>query len=392
MIYQYPKLESIDRDVLALIRKDRQLLRFNVNGNPVRWNGFLRRNTFARALRGSNTIEGFNANLADAVAIIDDQKPETVAEETLRALEGYRTAMTYIIRLHSDPHLEINAQFIRSLHFMIQSYDMTKLPGQWRQGPIYVVHEPTDETVYEAPEALLVPGLMDELVAQLNSADEVDSSTVLGAMAHLNLTMIHPFKDGNGRMARALQTLIIARNGAVSPEFSSIEEWLGKNTDAYYKILADVGNGRWSPENSALPWVRFCLIAHYQQANTLLKRNAVIGRVLTELDKLRAEHGFPERYLAALLDATFGYKVRNQRYREENDISDVVASRDLKEMTNAKFLSAIGEKRGRYYVAAKALLEIQEKSKDTARAPNPYDLAAKKIDADQLKLNLTPLR
>ena len=313
-------------------------------------------------------------------------------KETLRALEGYRTAMTYIIRLHADPHLEINAQFIRSLHFMIQSYDMTKLPGQWRQGPIYVVHEPTDETVYEAPEALLVPGLMDELVVQLNSADEVDSSTVLGAMAHLNLTMVHPFKDGNGRMARALQTLIIARNGVVSPEFSSIEEWLGKNTDAYYKVLTDVGKGRWSPENSALPWVRFCLIAHYQQANTLLKRNAVIGRVLTELDRLRAVHGFPERYLAALLDATFGYKVRNQRYREENDISDVVASIDLKEMTNAGLLSAIGEKRGRYYVAARALLEIQEKTRDTSRAPNPYDLAAKKIDADQLNLNLTPPR
>lgn len=223
----------------------------------MRWSGFLRRNTFARAVQGSNTIEGINADLADAIAIIDDQKPETLEEETIRALEGYRNAMTYIMRLHADPHLQINAQFIRSLHFMIQSYDMTKLPGQWRNGHVYVVREPTGETVYEAPDPALVPALMEELVAQINSAESIDSSTVLGAMAHLNLTMIHPFKDGNGRMARALQTLVIARNGVISPEFSSIEEWLGRNTDAYYKILAEVGEGSWRPEKSALPWVRF---------------------------------------------------------------------------------------------------------------------------------------
>jgi len=374
VIYTYPRLDAIDKDVLELIRDGRQRLRFQVNNNPVRWSGFLRRNTFARAIQGSNTIEGINADLTDAVAIVDDQKPDTLEDETVRALEGYRNAMTYIVRLHADPHLEINAQFIRSLHFMIQNYDMTKLPGQWRHGHVYVVREPTGETVYEAPDAELVPALMDELVDQINSADTVDSSTVLGAMAHLNLTMIHPFKDGNGRMARALQTLVISRNGVISPEFSSIEEWLGRNSEAYYKILADVGEGSWRPEKSALPWVRFCLRAHYQQAHTLLKRNAVIGAILGELDRLRAKHGFDDRYISALLDATYGFKVRNQRYREENEISDVVASRDLKDMCDIGLLAPVGEKRGRFYVAAKPLIEIRQKCRDKAPSPDPYDL------------------
>ena len=89
-------------------------------------------------------------------------------------------------------------------------------------------------------------------------------------MAHLNLAMIHPFKDGNGRMARVLQTLVLARERAGRPEFSSIEEYLGRNTDAYYAILQQVGQGRWNPHRDALPWVRFCLIAHYRQAATLL--------------------------------------------------------------------------------------------------------------------------
>jgi Fic family protein len=153
MIFQYPKLEQRDQTVLGLIREQRTQLRHQVNQNPIRWTGFLRKNTFARAIQGSNTIEGINANLAEAIAIIDDERPETLEEETIKALQGYRNAMTYVIRVHEDPHTEVNTQFIRSLHFMMLNYDMTKLPGQWRNGPIYVVRDQTGDTEYEGPSA-----------------------------------------------------------------------------------------------------------------------------------------------------------------------------------------------------------------------------------------------
>ncbi|MDT9600015.1 Fic family protein [Sphingosinicella rhizophila] len=386
MIHDYPTLEAVDKDVLSLIREQRKMLRHQVGQTPLRWSGFLRKNTFARALQGSNSIEGINANLAEAVAIIDEERPDTLEEETIRALQGYRTAMTYLIRVHDDPHTQINAQFIRSLHYMMINYDMTKLPGQWRTGPVYVVHEPSGDTVYEGPPADEVPRLINELVAQINSADDVDSSTVLGAMAHLNLAMIHPFKDGNGRMARALQTLIIAQNGASSPTFCSIEEWLGRNTQAYYEILKEVGRGSWNPGNSALPWVRFCLRAHYQQAATLMKRNAHFGRVWEEISKITREHGLNERVENALLEAAFGYKIRNQRYREEGGISDVVASRDLKRLCELGLLSPVGEKRGRYYVGDLALLDIALRTRDTSKAGDPYKMIAQRGTSDQLPL------
>jgi Fic family protein len=374
MIFQHPKLAAEDHEVLEMISYFRRNLRHQVNVNPLRWTGFLRRNTFARALKGSNSIEGINANLAEAVAIVDDDKPETLEEETGKAMTCYRTAMTYILSLHGDPYAQVTAQLIRSLHFMMLNYDMTKLPGQWRPGVVRVVHEPTNDTVYEAPDATLVHGLVEELVAQINGADQVESSTVLAAMAHLNLAMIHPFRDGNGRMARALQTLVLTRNDVVSPVFCSIEEWLGRNTEAYYAILGEVGQGAWHPENDALPWVRFCLVAHYQQAATLMKRNAVIGRVWSEIENVRKRHGLPERTELAMMDAAFSYKVRNAHYRDANEISDVVASRDLKRLSDLGLLVPVGERRGRFYVAGDALKEIAQRCSDTTRAANPYDL------------------
>lgn len=373
MVFEYPSLNSKDIDVLEKIRELRRSLRHQVTVNPVRWTGFLRRNTFARALQGSNSIEGINASLADAVAIVDEERPETLEEETEKALTCYRTAMTYILALRDDPHAEITAQLIRSLHFMMQNYDMTKLPGQWRTGPINVVHEPTGNVVYEGPDWDLVPGLIDGMIAQISQADQSDS-IVVGALAHLNLTMIHPFRDGNGRMARALQTLVLTRDGIVSSEFCSIEEWLGRNTERYYAILGDVGKGSWHPENDATPWVRFCLVAHYQQAATLMKRITFIGRVWSDVEKLRQSHGLHERTESALMDAAFGYKVRNSHYRNVNQISDVVASRDFNVLTELGLLMPVGEKRGRHYVATKVLKEITIRYVDTTRAADPYDL------------------
>jgi Fic family protein len=373
VIYQFPALLQEDRDVAGLIHEQRVTLRHNINQNPERWRGFLRRNTFARAVQGSNSIEGINASLDDVRAIIDDEKLETVEGETQAALLGYRNAMTYTLQIHDDPHFVLHAQVLKSLHFMMLSYDMTKSPGQWRTGGIFVVHEPDGERVYDAPDAGLVPGLVDEMVEQLNHAKDVDPM-VRGAMAHLNLTMIHPFRDGNGRMARALQTLVMARDGILSPVFSSIEEWLGRNTAAYYAILAQVGKGRWQPQNDAMPWVRFCLRAHYQQAATLIRRNAEIGRVWEDISKIVAGHALPPRTETALMDATFGMSVRNSHYRAEHAISDVVASRDLKKLSDLGLLTPVGEKRGRYYRATTALHDVRARYRDDRKAVDPYRL------------------
>ncbi len=75
--------------------------------------------------------------------------------------------------------------------------------------------------MYE-PDALQVPRLCEELTQGLTEGAE-QPSYVRAAMAHLNLVMIHPFRDGDGRMARCLQTLLLARDSIVAPSSSGVQ-------------------------------------------------------------------------------------------------------------------------------------------------------------------------
>jgi Fic family protein len=204
---------------------------------------------------------------------------------------------------------------------------------------------------------------MNELVDSLNSDDDTPA-VVRASMGHLNLVMIHPFSDGNGRMARCLQTLILAREGILDPWFSSIEEYLGRYTKEYYSALGSVGGTTWQPANDALPWLRFCLAAHFNQATTLLKRTKELERVWDELDILIQQRSLPGRVINALSDATFGYKIRNATYRSAADINNFLASRDLKLLVDEGLLVPTGEKRGRIYEAAEVLKDIRRRTRE----------------------------
>jgi len=184
-------------------------------------------------------------------------------------------------------------------------------------------------------------------------------------MAHLNLVMVHPFRDGNGRMARCLQSLVLARSGVPSPVFMSIEEYLGQNTHAYYDILAAVGGGSWQPEREARPWVRFTLTAHLRQARTMVRRLKESERMWSELENLVQGLRLPDRSVMALFDAMIGLRVRNATYRSyfedgPEEIAEATATRDLQKLVQANLLEARGERRGRHYVARPALVAIRQ--------------------------------
>jgi hypothetical protein len=169
----------------------------------------------------------------------------------------------------------------------------------------------------------------------------------------------------------------------LAPTFSSIEEYLGRNTQAYYDILAEVGQGKWNPQNSALPWVRFCLTAHYRQARTAKRRLDFISTIGTEIEEELERRGLPDRAAITLTNATFGLRIRNEAYRRDADVSLVVASRDLKALAEAKLIVPHGANRGRYYEAGEWLLGLRLRFRDPTPIPSPFDVLREHATARQ---------
>jgi Fic family protein len=360
-LFHSPDLCSAELSVIEQIDALRSALRYATE-RSVRWSGSLSRAMRARAVLGSNSIEGYDVPPEEGLVALHGEEPAGTPSETWLAITGYRHAMTYVLQLADDPHFEWSKDLIRSMQYMMLSYDLRKNPGRWRPGTMYVRNEQRQEIVYEAPPADAVPQLMEEFVESLK--DETEHSFVRAAMAHLNLVMIHPFSDGNGRMARCLQTLCLAREGVIEQQFCSIEEWLGRHTAEYYEVLADVGHGSWHPENDTRPWIRFTLRAHFQQAELLRVRAERTSAIWSQLEDLVSSKGLPDRAIYALFDATVGFRVRNATYRSNADVSEQVASRDLKSMVDAGLLMAIGEARGRSYSRSSDLLELWKQTRD----------------------------
>jgi len=377
MLYVTPRLESVDLQVLDQVDAMRDQLRHAVQRAPMKWTLDLRKALTASAIAASNTIEGYRVDAKDVADLMDGEREVEASDENKAETLAYQQAMTYIQSLHDVADFRYGKELLNALHWMLQGHHHPlKTAGQWRKTSIRIT-APGDElaTDYEGPEQEQVPGLMGELVNWLNEGDLDDHVLIRAAMAHLNLVKIHPWSDGNGRMSRSLQTLLIARGGVLAPEFSSIEEWLGMpgNTWDYYKVLREVGGPVWSPERGTLPWIKFNLLAYHQQAQRVQYRVGRSNECWMRLMDTAETDGITERQVTALHEVAMVGRVRRSRHERAEAINTQQATRDLQALTKAGVLTAVGQTKGRHYVAGPRFPQnVLEIAKRPHHIVNPY--------------------
>ncbi|MEV4642535.1 Fic family protein [Actinoplanes sp. NPDC049548] len=353
MLFPTPQVSSADEGVLASIDEMRDRLRHQVQDRPGKWVAGLRKFLTADAVAASNSIEGFRVSTQDVQDLMDGERDVDVSDENRDETLAYQRMMTYVQSLHDVTDFEYSKSLLNALHWMLQGHRHTrnKPAGQWRAGAVYVT-DPRDPRVaaYTAPAAADVPGLMGELVSWLNTGDEDTHPLIRAAMAHLHLVSVHPWADGNGRMSRSLQTLVIAREGVLAPEFSSIEAWLGRpgNTWEYYRELQGRG-ATYQPDQDVSGWIRFNLTAYHQQAQTVQHRMDQSAAVWDLLTSFADNAGLDERVVSALHDVAVAGRVRRTKYEQAEGLTLQQAQRDLRDLVTAGLLAPVGRTRARYY-------------------------------------------
>src|ERR1700733_1492272 len=353
MLYRTPSADAKLKAELATFDAVRDELGAQANGTG-RWLGTLRRQWRAPSGWGSIESAGFHVPADEIVAVASGNEPPDPTDQDRMALSSYVRAMDHVGVMSNDPGFQWTDRVLLDLHFDACYFQKDKEPGQYRQRGIEVTSPGGGPPAYIGPPAEEVPLLMRELMQWLDHGDPGAHLIVRAAMAHLHVVSVHPFRDGNGRIARIVQSLVLARGGLLAPGFVSIEEYLGSNTSAYYAALQAVQGGSYQPERDATPFVGLCVEAHLVQARRRLQQLAEASARWAYLEKLVEQRNWPDRLVIALEQSLFQGTNRTA-YAAEADVSVPTASNDLRRLLDAGLISQLGKGPTTRYVASAQL-------------------------------------
>lgn len=210
------------------------------------------------SIEASSAIEGVvvedRARAADIVA----GKADGLRDRSEQELAGYRAALDYLYREDWRP---LNVGLVLHLHRLLFQY--TGVPGgQFKQAENVVVDKLADGTSVKrfTPVSVLeTPQYVAELVARYTSAQDAQRHhpVIVTGLFVLDLLTIHPFLDGNGRIARALTNALLQEQGYDVTRYVSLETSIAASADAYYAALLASTRGWHTAEHDPWPWLRY---------------------------------------------------------------------------------------------------------------------------------------
>ncbi len=204
---------------------------------PLRSDGLtrLRKELAIEWTYNSNNIEGNTLTLAETRMVLEDGI--TVGGKTLREhfeVVNHKEAISRIEELVSD-NFQFTDRVISDVHFLVLKNIMPDYAGRYRSMGVRIVG-----ANFSPPNALKVPDLMEELIAEFNSKISEFHPIVLATLFHHKFVWIHPFTDGNGRTVRLMYNLYLMSMG-YPPAII-----LATDRKKYYNALNAANKGEYS--------------------------------------------------------------------------------------------------------------------------------------------------
>ncbi len=199
------------------------------------------KDALARSVHHGTHIEGNELNLTQAEKVIEGEEV-AARDRDIQEVLNYRKVMERIGKFKiQNEKLKVEEEFIKELHKLtVEKILESNRVGIYRGTQVVVKNSLTGEVTFRPPLPIAVPIQVKELVEFIN--DSGDMHPVLkSGVVHYELARIHPFVDGNGRVARALSTYILFQEGYDIRKFFSLEEYFDRDATAYYAALQSVG-------------------------------------------------------------------------------------------------------------------------------------------------------
>lgn len=211
-----------------------------------------KQDALVRTVHYGTHIEGNELNLDQAERVLAG-KDVIARDRDIQEVINYRKAMEFIDDLGS-PHfakassseknkdLRIDEELIKKLHkITVNKILPIEKCGEYRKTQVVIKSSQTGQVSFRPPDSLAIPAQINDLLVFIDNAQKQDVYPVLkSGIVHYELVRIHPFLDGNGRVARALSTLILFLEGYDIRKFFSLEEYFDSVPVEYYEALQSV--------------------------------------------------------------------------------------------------------------------------------------------------------
>ena len=219
---------EITNDILMLISSiSEKIGSINATSN-MESKPHLRKNNRIQSIHSSLKIEANSLSLGQVRDVISGR---TVLGEPKEIQEVKNAYAAYEHLPEIDPY---NIQHLKDMHRIMTTY-LVNESGEFRRGEEGVFNG--NECIFMAPPAQMVPKLMDQLFAWMNSVKDSLHPLILSSVFHYEFVFIHPFSDGNGRMARLWHTAFLSQWKSIFA-YLPIESQIEKFQEDYYDAIA----------------------------------------------------------------------------------------------------------------------------------------------------------
>ncbi len=198
----------------------------------------LRHRARVRSTHYSTCIEGNRLTLVEAEQVIEGKPAQFHGRE--RDVSEVKNYWNALLRVEewAAKKMPLTEELIQRLHALIKEGARAK-PTPYRDGQNVIRDSASGAIIYLPPEAKDVPTLMTALVEWVHKAEKEGFPVpLIAGLVHYQIVTIHPYYDGNGRMARLLATFILHRGGYGLNGFFSLEEHHARDLEGYYRSLA----------------------------------------------------------------------------------------------------------------------------------------------------------
>ncbi|OGG18643.1 hypothetical protein A3D05_02085 [Candidatus Gottesmanbacteria bacterium RIFCSPHIGHO2_02_FULL_40_24] len=205
-----------------------------------------REEAIIRTVHHGTHIEGNELNLTEAAQVLKGN-PVTARDRDIQEVMNYRNVLNYLDYMGKDDESKgiITEDIIKKIHSLtVEKIMPSDQCGAFRKTQVVVKNSLTGEITFRPPPAIEIPYLISDFVEWLGKADKDDIHSVLKAgIVHYELVRIHPFVDGNGRLARSVATLVLFLENYDIKKFFSLEEYFDRDAAHYYDSLRSAADG-----------------------------------------------------------------------------------------------------------------------------------------------------